>query len=315
MTASPQPIAPPRASAPRACPVCGGAMRDAIAEARDPLTDEAFDVVRCSCCELGVTIPAPDDLGRYYAARYYGGRHAMTQRYCLRRRMRLVERIAPGGRRGKLVDVGCGDGSFLLEARGAGWTVLGTEVSDEVAWPDLEIRSSIDDLRPSAPFDCVTLWHSLEHLRHPGETLTELARMLTPGGTLLLAVPDGRGWQARLFGRHWLHLDVPRHLYHFSFPSLRIALDRAGLDVIQVRHQEGEYDLFGWIQSALNRIMPRPNILFDTLTRRPRRVSNTVIVANVVLAGLLLVPAFAATVLSSWVGRGGTLVVASRRRT
>jgi SAM-dependent methyltransferase len=290
-------------------------MRKAIANVRDSQTGEAFDLIRCSLCELGVTVPAPNNLERYYGERYYGGRHAMTQRYCLRRRMRLVERVTWGAPRGKLVDVGCGDGSFLLEARRSGWTVLGTEVGEQIPSSDLEIRGSIDDLRTSAPFDCVTLWHSLEHLRSPGEALTELARMLRPGGTLLLAVPDSRGWQARLFGRHWLHLDVPRHLYHFSLTSLRTAFDRAGLDVIRVRHHEGEYDLFGWIQSALNSIMPRPNILFDALTRRPRSVSYTVIAVNLALAGLLLVPAFAATVLSGRAGRGGTLVVAGRRRT
>jgi hypothetical protein len=60
--------------------------------------------------------------------------------------------------------------------------------------------------------------------------------------------------------------------------------------------------------------MPRPNILFDALTRRPRRVSRACVAANVVLAGLLVVPALAATLLSTWAGQGGTLIVAARRR-
>ena len=177
----------------------------------------------------------------------------------------------------------------------------------------MEIWGSIDDLRSRAPFGCITLWHSLEHLRHPTEAVTNLARMLVPGGTFVVAVPDSRGWQARLFGRHWLHLDVPRHLYHFGLPSLRAALETAGLQVIRVWHHELEYDLFGWIQSALNRAMPRPNILFDALTRRPRRVSRALVAANAILAVLLLIPAFVATVLSTWMGRGGTIIVAAGR--
>jgi hypothetical protein len=103
-------------------------------------------------------------------------------------------------------------------------------------------------------------------------------------------------------------------LFHFSLPSLRAELDRAGLEVIRVWHHEVEYDWFGWIQSALNRIMPRPNILFDALTRRPRRVSRALVVTNAVLAYLLLIPAFGATVLSTWMGQGGTTIVAGRRR-
>lgn len=297
------------------CPVCGGSLREALAGIRDPQTGHRFDLLRCSRCELGVTAPAPGDLGPYYGERYYGGRHGITQGHCLRRRTRLLEQATGGGPRGTLVDIGCGDGSFLLEARRIGWTVLGTEVNERIPLPGLEIRGSIDALGPRAPFGCITLWHSLEHLENPAAALAELAGMLVPGGTLLVAVPDSRGWQARLFGRHWLHLDVPRHLYHFSLTSLRTALGRAGLEVTSVRHHEMEYDLFGWIQSALNCVMPQPNILFDALTRRPRRVSRTLVAANAVLGGLLLLPAVLATVLSTWVGRGGTLVLSARRRT
>ena len=303
------------APTPGLCPVCAGILGQALADIRDPQTGHPFDLFRCSQCELGVTVPAPGDLTPYYGELYYGGRHGITQRHCLRRRMRILARTAGDGPKGTLVDIGCGDGSFLLEAKRAGWAVLGTEMNERIPSPGLEIRPSIEALGTSAPFRCITLWHSLEHLKDPAGVLAELAGMLAPGGTLVLAVPDSRGWQARLFGRHWLHLDVPRHLYHFSLTGLHTALDRAGLEPTKVWHHEAEYDLFGWIQSALNCVMPRPNILFDGLTRRPRRVSRTLVAANTVLGGLLLLPAIIATVLSTCAGRGGTLVVAARHPT
>jgi SAM-dependent methyltransferase len=298
-----------------ACPVCRDCMQEALAGVRDPQTGETFGVIRCSRCQLGVTVPQPDDLGPYYGERYYGGRHWITRRYCAWRRMRVIKQTTRGSKPSTLVDIGCGDGSFLLEARRAGWRVLGTEVNDRIPSPGLEIWGSLDDLKARAPFGCVSLWHSLEHLRDPTRALADLAQMLAPGGTFVVAVPDSRGWQARLFDRHWLHLDVPRHLYHFSLPSLRAALDQAGLEVIRVWHHEAEYDWFGWIQSALNRIMPRPNILFDALTRRPRRVSRALIAANAILGCLWLIPAFGATVLSTWMAQGGTIIVAARRST
>ena len=314
MTARPElDAAPSGASAGMTCPACGGAMREALTNVRDPQSGEAFAVVRCSGCGLGVTLPAPEDLGPYYGERYYGGRHSFTARYCIWRRMRVVERATRGSAPGRLVDIGCGDGSFLLEARKAGWTVLGTEVNERIPSPGLEILASIDELRSRAPLGCITLWHSLEHLRHPIEAVTDLAGMLVPGGTLVVAVPDSGGWQARLFGRHWLHLDVPRHLHHFGLPSLRTALETAGLRVVRVWHHELEYDWFGWIQSTLNWMMPRPNILFDALTRRPRRVSSALVAINQMLGVLLLVPAFVATVLSTSAGRGGTIMVAAKR--
>jgi SAM-dependent methyltransferase len=296
------------------CPACRGVLDRELSDVTDAQSGETFAVHRCSRCGLGITAPAPNDLGPYYGERYYGGRHWITRRYCAWRRMRVIAQTTRHLTPGTLVDIGCGDGSFLLEAREAGWTVLGTEVNDRIPSPGLEIWGSIDDLRGRAPFGCITLWHSLEHLRDPMRALTDLAGMLAPGGTFVVAVPDSRGWQARLFGRHWLHLDVPRHLYHFSGPSLRAALEQAGLEVVRVWHHELEYDLFGWIQSALNRAMPRPNILFDALTRRPRRVSRALVAANAALAALGLLPALAATVISTWAGRGGTLIVAARRR-
>ena len=301
-------------AAPTSCPVCRGVMGEAIPSVMDPQSGESFAVVRCSRCQLGVTVPAPEDLDPYYGERYYGGRHWITRGYCAWRRMRVIEQATRGTKPSTLVDIGCGDGSFLLEARQAGWTVLGTEVNQRIPSPGLEIWGSIEDLKARAPFGCITLWHSLEHLRNPTQALAELVEMLVPGGAFVAAVPDSRGLQARLFGRHWLHLDVPRHLYHFSLPSLRAAFDRAGLEVIRVWHHEVEYDWFGWIQSALNRMMPRPNILFDALTHRPRQVSRASVAVNVVLASLLLIPAFGATVVSTGMGQGGTLIVAARRR-
>jgi SAM-dependent methyltransferase len=295
------------------CPVCCGSLGKGLTGVIDPQSGEAFDIFRCPRCCLGVTVPAPADLEPYYGQRYYGGRHWITRRYCAWRRMRVIKQTTRGQTPSTLVDIGCGDGSFLLEARQAGWTVLGTEVNDRIPSPGLEIWGSLDDLKSRAPFGCITLWHSLEHLRQPSQAVAELASMLAQGGTFVAAVPDSRGYQARLFGRHWLHLDVPRHLHHFSLPSLEASLARAGLEVVQVWHHEVEYDWFGWIQSALNRIMARPNILFDALTRRPRRVSRPLVAANALLAVILLVPAFAATVVSIWLARGGTIIVAARR--
>jgi SAM-dependent methyltransferase len=288
-------------------------MREALGGVKDPQSGDAFDVFRCERCHVGITVPAPEDLEPYYGERYYGGRHWITRRYCAWRRMRVIKQTTQGMRPSTMVDIGCGDGSFLLEAREAGWTVLGTEVNDRIPSPGLEIWGSLEDLKPRAPFGCITLWHSLEHLRRPTQALADLAGMLGPGGTFVAAVPNARGWQARLFGRHWLHLDVPRHLYHFSLPGLRAELERTGLEVVRIWHHELEYDWFGWIQSALNCIMPRPNILFDALTRRPRRVSRALVSLNAALALLGLIPALAATVISTWMGQGGTMIVAARR--
>ena len=294
---------------PVCCPLCGVLAEVAIRRVLDPNTMETFAVHQCPKCKLGITAPQPGNLDPYYKRRYYGGRHWITRRYCAWRRVRVItlSTRTPG----VLVDIGCGDGSFLLEARRVGWRVLGTEINARIPAPGLEIWGSIDELIPLAPFDCITLWHSLEHLRDPVGGLRRLRSLLKPEGRLILSVPNARGMQARLFGRHWLHLDVPRHLHHFGPEPLRRTLQEAGFTLLDVWHHEAEYDVFGWMQSALNKIFHEPNILFDFVTRHGRRVSRPVIALNLVLGVVLFPLAFALTVVTTLLGSGGTIIAAA----
>ena len=294
------------------CPICNGSTASGLDWVVDPQTNEHFGIVTCSECGCGITSPAPDDLESYYGVRYYGGRHWITRRYCAWRRMRVIRQSSDGHRGGKLVDIGCGDGSFLLEARRAGWSVAGTEINARIPAPGLEIWGSIADLHAVGPFDCISLWHCLEHLRDPAASIRELVELLRPGGVLVIAVPNAGGWQARLFRRNWLHLDVPRHLHHFGLRSLERLVNQCGLEVRRIWHHEVEYDWFGWIQSALNALMPRPNILFDLLTKRPSKAGLGLTVINVVLAVLLLLPALLATIVSTWAGQGGTIILVAQ---
>lgn len=296
------------------CSVCDGPTATRFPRVIDPKTHESFRIEGCPSCNLGITSPIPDDLERYYGQSYYGGRHWITGLYCAWRRVRVIELANGHGPRGTMVDIGCGDGSFLLEARRKGWTVLGTEINARIpAAAGLEVWGSIKELRPRAPFQCITLWHCLEHLRDPLHGVRELAQLLTPEGVFIIAVPNADGLQARIFGKQWFHLDVPRHLSHFGPSSLDRLLGLVSLEKTHTWHHEVEYDIFGWMQSALNSVMPRPNILFDALTRRQPPVPGWLILINFILGAVLFLPAFAATVLSTMMGKGGTIIVAARK--
>jgi SAM-dependent methyltransferase len=293
---------------PTSCASCGGALLPRHPEVEDAQTRETFAVLACASCSLGHTSPVPEDLSRYYSGGYYGGRHGLTHALCLRRRTRLLDRF---GGRGAVLDVGCGDGSFLEAARARGWQVEGTELNPSRARErGLLVNPSI--AQAAGPFDCATLWHSLEHLRDPRGALEQVRDRLAPAGSILVAVPDAGGAQARLFGPHWRHLDVPRHLFHFTRPSLEQLLLRAGFEPHWWWHQEIEYDLLGWTQSALNATRWTHDILLRSLSGKQRTTPELIL--GVVLGGMLSAVATPVALVTALAGSGGTLIVAAKRR-
>lgn len=295
------------------CSICGNSLNPRFASVVDPQTLERFGISACKDCGLGHTIPIPADLSRYYGPQYYGGRHGITERYCIRRRIRLTETVAP--RHGSLLDVGCGEATFLSAARSAGWKVAGTEMNfkgaDELNIP---VFGTLREAAAAAPFDCVTMWHSLEHIPDPISAFQQIQELLAPDGVLICAVPDAGGWQARTFGPHWFHLDVPRHLYHFGDRSLGVLFERTGYQVIRKWHQEWEYDVFGWCQSGLNKVFAKPNLFFSLLTGKNAKMSGVEKAANLLLGSLYTAAAVPATALATLAGQGGTIIYAGRKR-
>jgi SAM-dependent methyltransferase len=219
------------------------------------------------------------------------------------------------GARRRLLDIGCGDGTFLLRAREKGWQVAGTEMNPQIAREaGLDVFESLAEAHQFAPFHCITLWHSLEHMRDPRAVIESVKSALAPTGSLIIAVPDADGLQARAFKENWLHLDVPRHLYHFGKGSLACLLDHAGFKVVRYWHQELEYDLLGWSQSALNRLMPMPNIFFNQLMGRCVEVGDGLARANYVLGAALTGLALPVVTASTLSKCGGTLITVARHK-
>ncbi len=314
-----------------ACGVCGAPL-GAPAVARVDVGGTRYEVRPCAGCGGAGTVPVPSDeeLARFYDVRSYraedGARfNALVERVvgCARdARRRRVERLA--GRRGRLLDVGCGRGDFLLRMRRAGWEVAGVEADAGVAKRISEAHGL--DVRSDGPggwgfpdgsFDAVTLHHVLEHLVRPGETIGHCRRLLRDGGLLVAAVPNRDSLQAAFGGGSWLHLDVPFHLHHFTAAGLAGLLAARGFRVVRARHLDLEQNLFGWVQTILNRCgLPR-NLLFEFLKRPALRGGADVggtgwkIAASLALLPLILPAGAVLTLLEAAGGRGGTVEIAA----
>jgi len=299
---------------PAECNACGGALRPRLGSVVDTHTRQAFSILACERCGLGHTSPVPEDLGPYYGRAYHGGRHGVTAAYCAWRRVRMVQRARAASAPRTLLDIGCGDGTFLLAARRRGWEVGGIEKYPEIARrAGLEVQERVEDVQ--GPFGCVTLWHSLEHVPDPRATLSRVRELMAPEGSLVIAVPDWGGWQAGVFDESWIHLDVPRHLFHFSGRSLGALLERCGFTVARTWHQELEYDWMGWAWSGLNALGPTwSNAFFSALTFKRSEASLAVTAGSVALGGAMLGLSLPAVAAGTLAGRGGTLVVAARPR-
>ena len=143
-----------------------------------------------------------------------------------------------GEEKGKLLDIGCGDGAFLSIMRDAGWQVMGIEpdpVAAKVAQENRGVSvlgSSLADAKiEDESIDVITLSHVIEHVHDPVALLAECRRVMRPQGKVVIITPNIGSTGHKTFGSSWGHLDPPRHLYLFSLRTLRACCERAGLRV------------------------------------------------------------------------------------
>mgnify|MGYP001150036401 CR=1 FL=1 len=231
--------------------------------------------------------PASIDFGALYGKSYYtGGSDAVFADYVgqeaarraqARRKLATLRWLPPRvARRGRLLDVGCAAGFFLAEAR-AYYEVQGVELSD---WSSAYARDRLglpvitgtlpDAKLPADHYDVVTLWDVIEHVPDPVPLLAEAARVLRPGGRLVLTTGDWGSAYARAKGADWHLMTPPWHLTMFSRATLAVAARRAGLTPVGWRSEGVAGDGFAWrskVSLLVSRALGLGDIVRLTLTK------------------------------------------------
>lgn len=219
------------------------------------VSKELFSLLYNKEYDLLKTHPFPnlDLLPKYYESEDYIS-HTDGQRSFFEKLYHFVKKRAIQNKvnlinsyhknKGTLLDVGCGTGDFIVEAKKQGWNAIGFEpnpTAKQLATTKNVL--TIDDLFALTPhsFDVITLWHVLEHVPNLEAYIQNLKRILKPDGTLIVAVPNYKSFDAVYYKKYWAAYDVPRHLWHFS----KISIKRLFADV----EMKLEYVLPMWFDS------------------------------------------------------------------
>lgn len=212
------------------------------------VSGESFVLLLDSELQLLKTHPQPslELLPKYYESEDYishtDGKRSLFEkvyhfikRKAIRDKVSLITKLQP--QKGTLLDIGAGTGDFLQEAKNQNWQCTGIEPSEKAKGIAIQKRVSFaDDLASleNHSFDVITMWHVLEHVPNLEKQIQELKRLLKPNGTILIAVPNYKSFDAQHYGKFWAAYDVPRHLWHFSKTAIEKLFASENMKLTQV---------------------------------------------------------------------------------
>ena len=290
-----------------------------------------FSYGRCPECGSWILDPRPtgSKLGSFYR-HYYSPAELDAQRRTYARkgpergggveRLRAIDFVrrlssldVDLGSNHRLLDAGCGLGSFARQVRDlTGTEVRGVDMlpacrdfAEEVHGVEVDVGTLAGQSYPDGHFDVVTSWHCLEHVEDPVSELEELARITAVGGHVLVETPTLTPL-AYIFRGRWLFLQAPTHLYHFTPAALSGLLERAGFEVKNQIRPWLPSELAGSMLLSLGWKGFAPRLLFP-----PRSLLDRL---GLLLFILFMVIDIPVTLFLALIGQAGTVRIIARRR-
>jgi 2-polyprenyl-3-methyl-5-hydroxy-6-metoxy-1,4-benzoquinol methylase len=235
------------------CPVCGGSNITNHKVVLDhSVSHESFVITICDSCQFQFTNPRPteEEIGKYYQSEDYISHndkgnspvnlvYKLARNFAIKSKNQLINSISKNAK-GRILDFGCGTGTFLTAMKKDGWTIEGVEtnikarqIAEEATKQDIYKNLSSLNIK-NKKFNVITLWHVLEHIHQLNDTIATLKSLLKEKGVIIIAVPNISSYDQNLYQEKWAAYDVPRHLYHFNTDSMKTLMLKHGLKVKKV---------------------------------------------------------------------------------
>lgn len=254
-----------------------------------------FKIVKCNNCGLVFLNPRPIDISQFYPDDYLESTENWKEKekYQLKeQQIRKIEKMKKicklKNGKNKILDIGCGRGEFLYYLKEKGWECYGVEKQKSGVLYGREnfklniFEGDLLNINFSAQnFDIITLWHVIEHLYYPNETLKEINRILKPKGILIMSLPNIDSFQTKISKDKSYHLDVPRHLFFFSPQTIKMMLEKTGFKIFYISFFEGgennsrtlrlsirrKYKIFQMKIRFLDMLLYRGSIVLENLAK------------------------------------------------
>ncbi|TWI01166.1 methyltransferase family protein [Flavobacterium tiangeerense] len=212
------------------------------------VSKETFELYHDEDLDMLITSPQPslENLGKYYESVDYIS-HTDSKRSLFEKAYHFVKNIALKNKldlinsfqpnKGSILDIGAGTGDFLSVAKQNGWQTIGVEPSEKAK--TIAKNKGVSFVEKTAvlenhSFDVITMWHVLEHVPNLEEQILELKRLLKPNGTLIVAVPNFKSFDAKQYGTFWAAYDVPIHFWHFSKTAIKMLFEKESMKLVKV---------------------------------------------------------------------------------
>ena len=210
------------------------------------VSQEEFQLIYDSELDMYKTSPVPNNLGRYYESENYISHTDSTKSvidylysyvkiFTLTSKLNLIQQYAQQEK--SLLDMGAGTGDFLAIANKNQWTIEGVEPNENARTiakkKEISLHSTLEEI--TNQFEVITLWHVLEHLPNLEKDIHQIKSKLKKDGTLIIAVPNFKSYDAEYYKEYWAAYDTPRHLWHFSQNSIKKIFRKYNLKVIETK--------------------------------------------------------------------------------